>query len=207
MEEKELKIIFEKVYQIKHFERLLILFNEVKFYPEWIPALEDCRTLNYIKHSQKCIYAKFNLPIIQDRDMLLYCFVNNKIRDKIKSFQFLSKSFDDEEIFEIFNTIKKNDDAVRINLNMSSFEIKILDNQSILLQGFINVNPKLFYLQKNYINILSRQYIKKYCSNIEKIIDDEKFNEIFIKSMSVDSKEFYRFIENEMKLINIKFHE
>jgi hypothetical protein len=60
-----------------------------------------------------------------------------------------------------YNTVKHNSDVIRVDLLLYSMELTIIDEKRTKLAGYISVEPKLKYLEENFIEILSRQYIKK----------------------------------------------
>ncbi len=155
--------------------------------------------------AKRCFYTKFNLSIIQDRDLLLYSYINNKLKDTVKSIQFLSKSYDNEEAFHKFKKPKINKDLIRIDLKNSSFEIIIVDSETILMQGLIFINPELKHLDANYINMVTRQYTRKWFSNIMKLLElsEGEFDAKIPKGLSSAATEFYYFIEQELRVYSL----
>jgi hypothetical protein len=128
-------------------------------------------------------------------------FVNNKLKES-KSVQFLFKSYDNEKCLERFKLAQRNpEDVVPIDLRLASFEFEIADDK-IRLKGYIHVNPYLRYLENSYLNLLCRQFVKKFIFNIENICslpEDEFKNKIIKKKQREESVNFYQFYESELK--------
>ncbi len=177
------------------------MFYEVEYYDKWIPSISSPRIIKYLTKSKKIIYIKFDVPMIQERDALLYSFVNNKLKEN-KSIQFLCKSADEEEAFKCRDVIAKSDKLIRMDLMNSSFEIKLLDEDRVLLTGFISADARLKGLSENFMQIFIRQYIGKMLSNMQALIDlhEFEFEKIIKKNMSRSmSIDFHNFINREIK--------
>jgi len=86
--------------------KLIRLFYEVESYPAWIPSIEHGRVEKSLSKGKKCFHVKFSLPIIQERDLLIYQFVNNRMKEK-RSIQFIAKSYDNEPALKDFIFSKK----------------------------------------------------------------------------------------------------
>lgn len=142
------------------------------------------------------------MPVIQDRDLLLYQFVNNKLKEKeVPSIQFLSKSYDNESALLDYNTIVHNEEAIRMDLKISSFDIKIIDKELIRIHGFIHIDPRTRCLPQGYVEVLSLQYMKALFANLDNLInlDDYQFKQQIPKNeVDVKSVQFYEFIESQL---------
>ncbi len=181
--------------------RLIQLFYEVEHYDKWIPSISKPKTLKYFTKTKKVIYTKFDFPVIQERDILLYFFVNNKLKES-HSIQFLFKSGDEEDSLKCRDIIKKNKDFIRMDLLISSFEIEILNNESLRLNGFIDLDPRLIGLDEKFVEIMVRQYFMIMLNNIESLLklpEQEFENKIRKNLVKADSIDFYEFINKEIK--------
>lgn len=149
------------------------------------------------------VYAKFSFPIIQERDLLLYIFINNKLKEN-KTIQFLCKSCDKDEAVNHYDTVKlavneKNDkDILRIFLDFYSLEIQLIDDRRVALKGYIFINPSLKHLEENFIEILVRQYIKKMIFNLEETCKGDFDNKIEKTIHKEESSKFYDFYQAEI---------
>jgi hypothetical protein len=181
--------------------KLLQMFYEVEYYDKWIPSICKPKVLKYLTKSKKILYLNFNLPIVQERDILLYSFVNNKLKEN-KSIQFLCKSADEEEALKCRNIISNSESFIRMDLMNSCFDIKIQNDDKIILSGYISIDPRLKGLNDNFIEVFTLQYVSKMLSNMQNLMElpDNEFEKKIKKNLSRDlCIDFYNFINREIK--------
>lgn len=183
--------------------KLIQLFYEVEHYDKWIPSISNPKTLKYLTKSKKILYLNFNLPFAQDRDVLLYSFVNNKLKQN-NSIQFLSKSADEEEALKCRNIISNSESFIRMDLMNFCFDIKINKDREdkINLSGYISIDPRFVGIESNFIEIFTLQYMKNMFLNVQNLLElsDGEFEKKIKKNLTRDlSIDFYNFINREIK--------
>jgi hypothetical protein len=62
--------------------QLLSLLYETDLYPTWVPFCRRARTIAELSRARKLIYEFFSLPLVADREMVLYCYGVNALLEQ-----------------------------------------------------------------------------------------------------------------------------
>lgn len=146
-------------------EHMIKMFNNREFIKEWFPFIEE----NEIKHKiskTKCIYyIKTLIPIIQDRELYLYGFLNAQF-DRNKEggiLQFIAKSADDlsnkkpDKIFESMFKTKEYPETQRMYAHNITFEI-IFDSSDIAkINLILDLNHGMTFVNIQLVELICKQ--------------------------------------------------
>ncbi len=181
--------------------KMIRMLYEVESYHKWLPFIKKAITIKHLSKSKKISYLQVDFPIIEERDIVIYSFLNNRLKES-KTLQFLSKSADEENSLKFRNPIKKDLNFIRADLINSSFEIYIIENKKIKLAGYFNFDPKLKYLNSSLMEMMVKQYLQALFNNIDDLLKlkDKDFNKKIKKNtIRSESIDFYNFIYKEFK--------
>jgi hypothetical protein len=225
--EKSFKLFMTKEFPFIYAKRLINLLYEEKNFFKFIPYVEHVETLKHLSKSKKCYSVFINIPVMEKRELNLFNFVNNKMRES-STIQFISRSFDIENEAEYFKNLKENmimieeNKYVKIDLHYGSFEIIFDYKDEVVLRVLIKLNPGLKFVEDRYLEILAKEYGKLLIHKIYhslKIKDDKfvkkfwtdksKFNNLDDEKYSAMFYDFYykiieKFVGNEQKQKNGK---
>ena len=131
---------------------------------------------------------------MSDRDMLLYFFINNKLKEE-NTIEFFCQSVDENNPIFKGKNIKKSQDVIRIDLRLAYLRfVYNSDNKTILTEGYINIDAKLKELHETFMELIVKQFIFKFFESLEKTKLENKIP----KSNNVHSKEFYEYYMDEI---------
>lgn len=154
----DITIFFEKVLDIS-IVNLLSLIYEVEFYNKWFPFCKTSNCLIQPGKARKLVYLVNAIPIISDRDFLIYGFGVNRMQDN-NTMLLLCKSIDAESgIFQEQFSKKKSKKFVRADINIFGFEMKILSKNKVHVKALLNADPKIGFIPQWIINTVSEKVI------------------------------------------------
>lgn len=184
----------------------LKLIYSIEYMDKWFPMMKSSKLLNYPGFCQLFGYSVSGIPLLSNRDYIMYGFGSNNIEDDnclyilVKSVELLDKEIfneiDKNNIEHINNICKKN---VRAELTFFGFKVDIINIQTneIKVTSVIAVDPKIAFISQSILNI----FLEKISVDLfNKIIDScnnyEKSN-ICNKNPNDMEKRVFDLIESE----------
>ena len=195
------KLFMTKEFPFMYAKRLINLLYEEKNFFKFIPYVEYVETLKHLSKSKKCCSVFINIPNMEKREVNVFNFVNNKMRES-STIQFIGRSFDIENESEFFKNLKDNmiiieeNKYVKIDLHYASFEIIFDFKEEVVLRVLIKINPRLKFVEDRYLEILAKEYGKLLIHNINETLklDDDKYVSKFwidkSKSNNLDDEKY-----------------
>lgn len=157
----DLTLKFEKEVEIDIVDFLSLIY-EVQIYPKWFPFTSHTETLLQVGKAKKLIYMINDIPILSDRDFLVYGFGINRIAEN-KTIYLLCKSIDETSgIFKEQCAKKENKNFVRGEIKLFGYEITIKTRNKLLIRGLINTDPKIKVVPQFLINTVSQKVLLNY---------------------------------------------
>jgi hypothetical protein len=124
--------------------------------------------------------------------LLLYSFYNNRLKED-NSLEIFIKSFDEEDPLLNYKIIKKSNDICRIDLRFGYIRLVVHPEiKKVLVEGFIDLDPRLKELDEIFVEILLKQFIIKFFSGLDKAKLDNKIEKNYVNDYSRDYYEFYK---------------
>ena len=157
---------------------LFLMFNNKIAYDCWFSLIKESKVLktyntpiedhNYYKqlNTKFLHYIKSEISIIQDREMYLYSFIVNELKEKGKIY-FVCRSVDNEEIFSNDFKNKTTLDNERIVTPCIVIEITIISLSCARMDMFIDLFHKLKFNDIQLIEVMVRQICKKITEEID----------------------------------------
>jgi len=94
------------------------------------------------------------IPIITDRDFLLYGFGVNLIKEE-NAMIILVRSIDDEDVFkDVYYQDKK---CVRGIIKIFGWRIQIINRNKVLIKGLVHADVKINFIPQSWINTFSKE--------------------------------------------------
>lgn len=173
------------------------LIYETDYYHKWFPFIHKADTIMQPNKAEKVIYAKTNVPILSDRDFLIYGFGLNTIHRNRKIYC-LVQSLDNEEEFQDIIDSKKNEKTVRAYMNMFGWEIEIKSLDEIFVVGLIDSDPKVSFIPDIVMSKFVRDFSIMIFDKMINTIKDYKNSNAYNKNPSWIDCEFYKMIEDQV---------
>ena len=152
----EITLQFEKEVEIDVVDFMSLIY-EVEIYPKWFPFTYHAETLLQVGKAKKLIYMINNIPVLSDRDFLVYGFGVNCVAEK-KCIYLLCKSIDESSgIFKEQCERKGNKNFVRADIKLFGYEINIISKNRLLIKGVLNCDPKIKVIPQFLINSVSQK--------------------------------------------------
>ena len=194
---KTVTLRFEKEFEVNIINLVSIIY-EVNYYNKWYPFCHVSETVNQPGKAKKCVYMVVEIPIIKDRDFLVYGFGINRLREN-GTILILCRGIEaNSGIFEREYKQKKNEKYVRGDIIIFGFEIKVITTEKVVVRGLCNVNPKISFIPQSIINYVSEKFAEDMFQKFIKIAQNYEGSEYQNKNPSKIDQEFYNFIQNEM---------
>lgn len=194
---KTVTLRFEKEFEVNIINLVSIIY-EVNYYNKWYPFCHVSETVNQPGKAKKCVYMVVEIPIIKDRDFLVYGFGINRLREN-GTILILCRGIEaNSGIFEREFKQKQNEKYVRGEIIIFGFEIKVVTTEKIVVRGLCNVNPKISFIPQSIINYVSEKFAEDMFQKFIKIAQNYEGSEYQNKNPSKIDQEFYNFIQNEM---------
>jgi hypothetical protein len=139
---------------------LLSLLYETAFYPKWFPFCSHSDMLVQPGKAKKLVYMVSSLPVISDRDFLIYGFGVNRLKEN-NSILMLVRSIDEtSNIFQEQFKKKESKKYVRAFIKIFGFEMQILSPTKIKVTGLMNSDPKISFIPQGLVNTIAKQVMK-----------------------------------------------
>jgi hypothetical protein len=130
--------------------------------------------------------------------MLIYSFFNNKLKED-NSLEIYCKSFDEEDPLLNYKVIPKSDDICRIDLKFAYIRLVVHPEiRKVLIEGFVDIDPRLKELDETFVEILLKQFILKFFQGFDKAMQNKKIQKNLVNDYSRD---FYEFYKNEVNKV------
>ena len=191
---------FEKEIEV-NLIHLLSLIYEVNYYKKWYPYCHISETLNQPGKAKKCVYMIVEIPIIKNRDFLVYGFGINRLRENGTILILCRGINKDSNIFQREFNQKNTNKFVRGDIIIFGFEIKVFDMNHCLVRGLCNIDPKINFIPQSIINMVSKKFAEDMFWKFIKIAQNYEGSEFQNKNPSNIDSEFYRFIYQEVNCI------
>jgi hypothetical protein len=154
----ELTLKFEKEVEIDIIDFISLIY-EVDIYPKWFPFTSHAETVLQVGKAKKLIYMINDIPVLSNRDFLVYGFGINRIKEN-KTIYLLCKSIDESSgIFKEQCAKKENKNFVRGEIKLFGYEITIKTRNKLWIRGLINTDPKIKVVPQFMINTVSQKVI------------------------------------------------
>jgi hypothetical protein len=187
---------FEKELDV-NFINFLSLVYETACYPKWFPFMVHSELSHQPGKAKKVVYMQSNIPIISNRDFLIYGFGVNKIKEN-RTLLVCVKSIEEHTgVFEECFNKKKNSKFVRALIHIFGYEIKIINKNKIYLRGLLNTDPKISFFPQGLINTFAKKFAEDLFAKMLKITKSYEGSEYQNKNPSEMDKQFYDFINTE----------
>ena len=191
---------FEKEIEV-NLIHLLSLIYEVNYYKKWYPYCHISETLNQPGKAKKCVYMIVEIPIIKNRDFLVYGFGINRLRENGTILILCRGINKDSNIFQREFNQKNTNKFVRGDIIIFGFEIKVFDMNHCLVRGLCNIDPKINFIPQSIINMVSKKFAEDMFLKFMKIAQDYEGSQYQNKNPSKIDSEFYNFIKSEVNSI------
>ena len=191
---------FEKEIEV-NLIHLLSLIYEVNYYKKWYPYCHISETLNQPGKAKKCVYMIVEIPIIKNRDFLVYGFGINRLRENGTILILCRGINKDSNIFQREFNQKNTNKFVRGDIIIFGFEIKVFDMNHCLVRGLCNIDPKINFIPQSIINMVSKKFAEDMFWKFIKIAQNYEGSEFQNKNPSNIDSEFYKFIYQEVNCI------
>lgn len=194
---KTVTLRFEREFDVELINLVSIMY-EVNYYCKWYPFCHVSETLDQPGKAKKCVHMIVNLPIIKDRDFLIYGFGINRLRENGTILILCRGIQEDSGIFQREFKQTKTDKYVRGEILIFGFEIKVITTTRVVLRGLCNADPKISFIPQNVINFVSEKFAGDMFMKFIKVANNYEGSEYQNKNPSVIDKEFYDFIQKEV---------
>ena len=152
----DLTIKFEREVNIDIVDFVSLIY-EAEIYPKWFPFTSHSETVIQVGKARKLIYMINDIPILSNRDFLVYGFGINRIAEN-NSIYLLCKSIDESSgIFKEQVSKKENKNYVRGEIKLFGYEIFIKSRTKLIIKGIINTDPKIKVVPQFLINTVSQK--------------------------------------------------
>jgi len=188
---------FEKLIEANMID-LISLIYEVNYYARWFPMVKSAKTLSQPEKSKKLCHFVHDLPLISDRDFVVYAFGVNRVQEN-RTILACSKSiYDDYDIFKD-DYIKPGERKVRGNIYMFAFEIHLISHNKILVKCVSEIDPKIELIPQSFIDFGTKAMAKDLFQIITKICKNYQGSEFENKTPNETDKAFYNHLRAEAK--------
>ena len=195
---KTVTLRFEKEFEVSLLNLVSIIY-EVNYYNKWYPFCHISQTVNQPGKAKKCVYMVVEIPIIKDRDFLVYGFGINRLREN-GTILILCRGIEENSgIFEKEFKQTSNEKYVRGQILIFGFEIKVITPEKIVVRGLCNVNPKISFIPQSIINFVSEKFAQDMFLKFIKVARNYEGSDYQNKNPSKIDQEFYNFIQEEVK--------
>ncbi len=181
---------------------LVSIIYEIENYKKWCPFTKISENINQIGKAKKIAYFIVNIPIITNRDFLIYGFGINRIKEN-GTVLLLSRSINENSncFLNEFN-LKINNEFVRGEMPIFGLEMKKINENKIHIRGLADVNPKLKFIPQFIIDFLTVRIAEVFLLKFIDIVKNYRGSEYENKNPSDIDKQFYDFIQKELSLNN-----
>jgi len=154
----DITLQFEKEVEIDVVDFMSLIY-EVEIYPKWFPFTYHAETILQVGKAKKLIYMINDIPVLSNRDFLVYGFGVNRVAEK-KCIYLLCKSIEESSgIFKEQCERKQNKNFVRADIKIFGYEINIINKNRLLIKGVLNCDPKIKVIPQFLINSVSQKVL------------------------------------------------
>lgn len=171
---------------------LLALIYEIDLYNTWMPFCSEARVIASLSHTRRVVYQKFNMPVISDRECVLYGYGVNLIKSRNCIFV-TGRSCDDEPTFKGVSLPKVN--GVRSKVNFFGACFRPIDRDFVEMKLISNMDPKLSLLPYSVFNYLLRKFASKV---FNKIADNARNLNPQLRQRVREGSEFYSYLQSSL---------
>lgn len=194
---KTVTMRFEKEIEVNLLNLVSIIY-EVNYYSKWYPFCHVSETLNQPGKAKKCVYMMVEIPVIKNRDFLVYGFGVNRLRENGTILILCRGIEEDSGIFQREYKQVKNEKYVRGGILIFGFEIKVLNLNKVIVRGLCNIDPKISFIPQGIINYVSEKFTQEMFFKFIDVANHYEGSEYQNKNPSKIDKEFYQFIQKEV---------
>ena len=180
----------------------LSLIYETSKYPKWFPFNKQSILLAQPGKAKKLIYLDNNIPVISNRDFLIYGFGVNKFESE-KVINCVVSSIDKIGFFKDLVDMQKRTKNVRGEINIFGWEVKIINSERLYIRGVMDIDPKLDFIPTFIVNVIGKEFAKNIFAIMIKIVKNYEGSEYQNKNPSSLDKQFYDFVEEEIKKLEL----
>ena len=179
---------------------LISIIYEIENYKKWCPYTNISENLSQPGKAKKCAYFVLDIPIITNRDFLVYGFGINRIKEN-GTVLLLSRSInEDSNCFKNEFNMKKNSNYIRGDMPIFGLEMKQINQNKIHIRGLADVNPKLNFIPQFIIDFLTVKIAEVFLLKFIDIVKNYRGSEYENKNPSQIDNEFYNFIKKELSI-------
>lgn len=189
-------IKFEKIINC-NLVNFLKLIYECDYYKFWFPFVKSSHAVATVGLAQKLVYMVNDLPLLTNRDFLVYGFGLNKFEESNKIYV-LSVSIDNEPDFKAYKDYKSDSGNVRGNVNMFGWEIEKLQLGKIKLKGLISIDPKIGFMPNSLLNLALTHMTKTIFEQMLTMLKDYEKCPAYNKNPSDIDLKVYNLLEKEI---------
>lgn len=211
--EVNLKLQFKSRLGDINAQKLICMLNYKDSIKDWFPFIDESKTIVVFSESKFLYYVRSLIPVIQDRELYLYGFVDNQLMESGK-LTFYCRSADknnEGEPEDIFTGIFKPSDIEeiqRIYAHCITFEINILSDKEVNLDVFIDIDHKLKFVNVQLVEVMAKQICKKICDKITEISQSETTLDKYCPKLPNElQKNFSHFYKDLTSLFYTKLNE
>lgn len=194
-------------------QKLICMLNYKDSLKDWFPFIDESKTMVVFSESKFIYYVRSLIPIIQDRELYLYGFLDNQLIEGGK-LVFYCRSADkneDGQPEDIFANIFKTTDIEeiqRIHAHCISFEINILNEKEITIDVFIDIDHKLKFVNVQLVEVMAKQICKKISDKLIEICQSESLLDKYCPKLPNElQKNFSNFYKDSTALFYTKLNE
>lgn len=177
---------------------IVSLIYETGKYPMWFPFCSAADILNQPGKAKKLVYMISSIPVIANRDFLIYGFGINQMAED-RSILILCRSIEESSgIFKEEYRKKSHSKNVRGIIKVFGFKVSHLGANKVRVKGLMNFDPKVKFLPQSLINMVGENFAGDLFKKFVKISKNYKNSEYYNHNPSKIDQEFYKFVEAEM---------
>ena len=180
----------------------LKLIYSVDYFKYWFPFMSESKCQSYVGLAQIINYMVNTLPLISDRDFLVYGYGINDF-DVNRTIYVLSRSVEafNEGSPEIDKVLKscQNSKNVRGCVNLFGFKIKLHENyQDIVVDAVVSLNPKIDFVPQSLLNLVLEKMAIDLFAKILEALKDYENSKIYNRNPNSAQKLVFSLIEGEI---------
>lgn len=177
-------------------QKLFQMLNNKDSLKNWFPFINESKTIVNFSESKSIYYTRSLIPIIQDRELYLYGFVDNQLLENGKVL-FYCRSADNltnqmpEDIFAGMFKATQIDEIQRMYAHCIVFEVNVISPNKATIDLFVDINHELKFVSIVLVEVISKQICKMFSDKITEICgNDNKLNK-YIPSLPTEFQKNY----------------
>lgn len=192
-----------KFYTIKRINNcniveLLYFLNEHAALEKWFPLIAESKILHSFSPTKKIYCVKSEIPIIQDRELYMYSYVFNQIKENGKIY-FLSQSIDGVEFFKNDFKDRYEIENERMYSPCIVIEVTIIGKDEVDVSIFADLFHKLKFTDIQLVEVLVKQSVKKIIERFVEVMTSPKLIRKYSPKQAKHTTVFKDFYKDQLE--------